>query len=104
VSVEGDTSMPQSAAAAGMHGTTTTAPDLFVTIRFQSTETGRASSCLQMGGASQLQGLDEAARLAVTRDCASAVCGRTGTGSALHRRLQLQQEEEGGAVCRWCTP
>jgi hypothetical protein len=51
-----------------------TAPDLFVTIRFQeSTETGRASSCLQMGGASQLQGLDEAARLAVTRDCASAV-------------------------------
>jgi predicted outer membrane repeat protein len=74
VSVDDGASMqqsPQSAAAAGMYDTTP--PDLFVTIRFQSTEIGRPSSCLQMGGASQLQGLDEAARLAVTRDCASAV-------------------------------
>jgi hypothetical protein len=97
---------PQSASdTAGMHDTTTTAPDLFVTIRFQSTETGRASSCLQMGGASKLQGLDEAARLAVTRDCASAVLVDW-HWERVHRRQQLQQQEEGGeeeAVCRWCT-
>jgi hypothetical protein len=63
----GEVSITESVNHSGMQD------DLFVTIRFQSTETGRASSCLQMGGASQLQGLDEAARLAVTRDCASAV-------------------------------